>query len=48
MAALLSIPPDVTQIALLPVAYTTTTAFHPAARPAVEDITYYERWGQTG
>jgi len=48
VAALLSIPADVTQIALLPVAYTTTTAFHPAARPAVEDITYYERWGQTG
>jgi nitroreductase len=48
VAALLSIPADVTQIALLPVAYTTTTAFHPAARPAIEDITYYERWGQTG
>jgi nitroreductase len=48
VAALLSIPPDVTQIALLPVAYTTTTSFRPAARPAVEDITYYERWGQTG
>jgi nitroreductase len=48
VAALLSIPPDVTQIALLPVAYTTTTAFHPAVRPAIEDITYYERWGQPG
>jgi nitroreductase len=48
VAALLSIPPDVTQIALLPVAYTTTTAFHPAVRPAIEDITYCERWGQPG
>jgi nitroreductase len=48
VAALLSIPPEVTQIALLPVAYTTTTSFRPAARPAVEDITYYERWGRTG
>jgi nitroreductase len=48
VAALLSIPADVTQIALLPVAYTTTTSFRPAARPPVEDITYYERWGQTG
>src|ERR1700678_13160 len=48
VAALLSITPEVTQIALLPVAYTTTTSFRPAARPAVEDITYYERWGQTG
>jgi nitroreductase len=46
VAALLSIPPDVTQVALLPVAYTTTTEFHPAVRPAVEDITYNERWGQ--
>jgi nitroreductase len=48
VAALLSIPPGVTQIALLPVAYTTTTSFHPGARPSVEDITYYERWGQPG
>jgi nitroreductase len=48
VAALLSIPPDVTQIALLPVAYTTTTAFRPAVRLAVQDITYYERWGQLG
>jgi nitroreductase len=48
VAALLAIPQDVTQVALLPVAYTTTTAFRPAARPPVEDITYHERWGQTG
>jgi nitroreductase len=34
VAELLSIPPDVTRIAMLPVAYTTTTEF----RPAVEDI----------
>jgi nitroreductase len=47
VAELLGIPPGVTQIALLPVAYTTTTAFRPAARPPVEEITYYERWGQT-
>ena len=48
VATLLSIPPGVTQIALLPVAYTTTTSFRPATRPPVEDITYYERWGQSG
>jgi nitroreductase len=48
VAALLAIPPGVTQIALLPVAYTTTTTFRPAARPPVEDITYYERWGRSG
>ena len=47
VAELLSIPDGVTQIALLPVAYTTTTSFRPAARPSVEDITYYERWGQS-
>jgi nitroreductase len=46
VAALLGIPEDVTQIALLPVAYTTTDTFRPAARPAVDDITYYERWGR--
>jgi hypothetical protein len=46
VAALLSIPPDVTQIALLPVGYTTTPSFRRAVRPLVEDITYYERWGQ--
>jgi nitroreductase len=48
VAALLAIPPGVTQIALLPVAYTTTTTFHPAVRPPVEDITYYDRWGHSG
>jgi hypothetical protein len=47
VAGLLGIPDDVTQIALLPVAYTTTTDFHPAARPRIEAITYYDRWGHT-
>src|ERR1700678_537302 len=47
VAALLSIPPEVKEIAVLPVAYTTTSSFRPAARPAVEDITHYERWGRT-
>jgi nitroreductase len=47
VAALLGIPGDVTQIALLPVAYTTTTDFHSAARPRIEAITYYDRWGRT-
>lgn len=48
VAELLGIPAGVTQVALLPVAYTTTTSFRPAARPAVEDITYYDRWGRSG
>lgn len=47
VADLLGLPDEVTQITLLPVAYTTTNEFHPAERPAVEDITYYERWGRT-
>jgi nitroreductase len=47
VAALLGIPDDVTQIALLPVAYTTTTDFRPAARPRIETITYHDHWGHT-
>jgi len=44
VADLLGLPEDVTQISLLPVAYTTQTAFRPAARPPIEDITYFETW----
>ncbi|MCK9895808.1 nitroreductase family protein [Frankia sp. AgB32] len=47
VAALLGIPDDVTQVALLPVAQLTSTDFRPAARPPVESITYHERWGAT-
>jgi nitroreductase len=43
-AALLGIPDDVTQVALLPVAYTLGTDFKPAVRPPVEDITYWDTW----
>jgi nitroreductase len=43
-AALLGIPDDVTQVALLPVAYTLGTDFKPAARPPVEEITYWDSW----
>jgi nitroreductase len=44
-AELLGIPFDsVTQIALLPVAYTIGTDFKPAARPPVEGITYWDSW----
>jgi nitroreductase len=46
-AALLGIPDDVTQVALLPVAYTTGGDFRPARRPAVEGITYWDAWGET-
>ncbi|QKV73578.1 nitroreductase family protein [Amycolatopsis sp. Hca4] len=45
VAKLLAIPDDVTQISLLAVARTTQRDFRPAARPAVEDITYFDTWG---
>jgi nitroreductase len=41
---LLGIPREVTQAGLLPIAYTTGTTFSPAARPPVEDITYWDGW----
>ncbi|MFD2080668.1 Nitroreductase [Actinopolymorpha cephalotaxi] len=44
-AELLGIPPDVTQAALLPVAYTIGTDFKPATRRPVEEITYWDSWG---
>jgi nitroreductase len=44
-AALLGIPDGVTQVALLPVAYTKGTDFRPAARPPVETVTYVDTWG---
>jgi nitroreductase len=47
VAAALGIPDDVTQIAMLPVAYTIGTDFKPAERPAVEQITYWDTWGAT-
>ena len=46
VAELLGIPDDVTQVALLPVAYTIGTDFKPAARPPVERITYWDTWGE--
>ncbi|HET9078362.1 MAG TPA: nitroreductase family protein [Acidimicrobiales bacterium] len=45
-AELLGIPYDrVTQVALLPVAYTVGLDFKPAQRPPVEEITYWDSWG---
>jgi uncharacterized protein (TIGR02118 family) len=43
-AELLGIPKDVTQVGLLPVAYTRGMDFKPAARPAPESITHFDRW----
>jgi nitroreductase len=44
---LLGIPDDITQVALLPVAYTKGDDFKPAARGPVEHITYFNRWKET-
>ena len=46
-AELLGIPSDVTQVALIPVGYTTGGDFKPARRPPVEDITYWNAWGSS-
>ena len=41
---LLGIPDTVTQVALIPVAYTVGTDFKPAKRRPVEEITYANTW----
>jgi nitroreductase len=47
-AELLGIPYEsVSQVALLPVAYTLGTDFKPARRAPVEEITYWDTWGAT-
>lgn len=45
-AALLGIPDTVTQVALLPVAYTIGDEFKPAKRKPAADVTYWNTWGQ--
>ena len=47
VADLLGIPDDVTQVALLPVAYTIGQDFKPAIRPPVERITFWDNWGES-
>jgi nitroreductase len=42
----LGIPNTVTQVALIPVAYTTGGDFRPAERRQVEEVTYWNRWRQ--
>ena len=44
VAELLGIPDNVTQAALLPVAYTIGTDFKPAKRPPVEEIISWDSW----
>ena len=43
-AELLGIPDDVTQVGLLPVAYTLGTQFKAANRQAAEEVTYWNTW----
>lgn len=43
-AALLGIPDNMVQIALLPVAYTKGTDFKPAKRGPVDDIIHWDHW----
>ncbi|MCR6489171.1 nitroreductase family protein [Amycolatopsis sp. OK19-0408] len=45
VAAVLGIPEDVMPVTLLAVAYTTQPDFRAAARPAAEDVTYFDTWG---
>jgi nitroreductase len=43
-AALLGLPQDVHQVALLPVAYTRGTHFRPAGRRPLTEVLHWERW----
>jgi nitroreductase len=44
VAALLGIPPTVTQVCLLPVAYYTGESFTPAPRRPASEVTYLNEW----
>ena len=44
-ARLLGIPAGITQVGLVPVAYTVGTDFRPAARRPAAELTYVDRWG---
>jgi nitroreductase len=45
-ASILGIPDTVTQVALIPVAYTTDGEFRPADRRPVDEVTYWNAWRQ--
>lgn len=48
VAELLGIPAGITQVSLIPVAYTKGLDFRPAKRPPVEGITHWNRWDAEG
>ncbi|WP_328808758.1 nitroreductase family protein [Nonomuraea montanisoli] len=45
VARMLGIPTGVTQVCMIPVAYTVGTDFRPAERYSAKERTYWERWG---
>ena len=45
--SVLGIPPNITQAALLPVAYFTGDDFQPAKRVPARELTYWDQWGAT-
>jgi nitroreductase len=45
VADLLGIPDGVTQVSLIPIAYTKGLRFRPARRPPVTEITHWDHWG---
>ena len=47
VAKILGVPADVTQIAMLPVAWTKGTSFATAPRPAATEITFIDHFGRT-
>ncbi len=47
VAEILGIPANITQAALLPVAYFTGEDFQPAKRIPAREITYWDNWGAT-
>jgi nitroreductase len=44
IAALLGLPDDVRQAALIPVAYYTGDTFRPAARQPLDEVLHVDRW----
>lgn len=48
VADMLGIPDGVTQVSLIPVAYTKGLDFRPAKRPPVEEITHWNHWDEAG
>lgn len=46
-AEILGIPDDVTQVGLLPVGYITTDDLRPGPRQPVDELTFFDRWGES-